>query len=260
VRAVNLIPPEQRRNGAGSPGRAGRGVYLVLGALAAAVLLVSVNTLAGSTIGKRQADLERTQNEAAQAEQAAARLKPYHDFAVLKEARSLTVQSLARSRFDWERVMRELALVVPESVWVKSFLGTVAPGVQVEGGSPAAQTLRDSLPVPAVEIVGCSRSQDEVSRMMARLRVIDGVSRVSLGSSEKPESAPSGDAGSASSECGDRRFPEFTVVVYFEALAGQVAVPVTPGAPAPAAAATQPGQPAANAPANASGAPAGGAK
>ena len=50
----------------------------------------------------------------------------------LPRRRTETVDSLAQSRFDWERVMRELALVIPEDVWLESLTGTVAPGVTVD--------------------------------------------------------------------------------------------------------------------------------
>ena len=52
-----------------------------------------------------------------------------------------TVSSLAQSRFDWERVLRELSLVIPEDVWLVKVTGTVSPAVDLDAGSadPASQ-------------------------------------------------------------------------------------------------------------------------
>ena len=62
---------------------------------------------------------------------------------------SPTVTSLADSRFDWERVMRELALILPDDVWLTNLTGTVNPEVAVNGGASVA--LRGSVPGPALE-------------------------------------------------------------------------------------------------------------
>src|SRR5207244_7898156 len=135
----------------------------------------------------------------------AAVLKPYSDFAQLRQTRIATVAELADSRFDWDRAMRQLARVLPGNVWLTSFVGTVKPGVSFSGAGGAGtgtSQVRGDLPVPAVELVGCTETQAEVARVIARLRQIEDVTRVTLVSSEKSDSAgasgaPSGDAGSA---------------------------------------------------------------
>ena len=60
-----------------------------------------------------------------QADARAAELAPYGEFASLEQARAETVSSLAQSRFDWERVLNELALVMPERVTLETLTGTV---------------------------------------------------------------------------------------------------------------------------------------
>jgi Tfp pilus assembly protein PilN len=234
VRAVNLIPDDERRAGGGVPGRAGASVYVALGVLAFAVLAVAVTVLTNNTIKHRQAELAKVSLEATAAETETGALKPYADFAALKAKRVETVRSLAESRFDWEHVMRDLSRVMPKSAWLTSFTGTVAPGVQVPGGGGA---LRGALPVPAVELAGCADSQSEVARLMARLRLINGVTRVSLQASEKAErqagATASGDASANSSDCrqGSDKFPQFSLVLFFE---GKTAAPASPTAGTPA--------------------------
>jgi Tfp pilus assembly protein PilN len=199
---------------------------VLLGGLAAVVVAVGVFVVLDNTVNSRRSDLARVTSEAAVTELRAAALKPYRDFATLRQTRSQTVAALAASRFDWERVMGELSRALPTNVWLTSLVGTVAPGVSVEGTGSAGGTgsLRSAVQSPAVELVGCTTSQAEVSRVMARLRLLHGVTRVALASSEKSQGAGTasggGSAGSAdSSDCrnGHSQLPKFELVVFFQA-------------------------------------------
>jgi Tfp pilus assembly protein PilN len=246
VRAVNLIPGDQRRGG-GTPGRSGSAAHVVLGVLAVLLAAMVVYVVSANQVTSRKGELTKANTEAANLEQQAAALRPYKEFATLSQTRVQTVASLAASRFDWERALRELARAMPGDVWLTSLSGTVAPGVSIESAGSGASTgsLRSALQVPAIEVVGCTESHSRVSSVMSRLRTMKGVQRVSLGSSEKSES--SGGAGSAagavtggsSSDCrnGSRRFPQFELVVFFKAPAaatgapGQGATPPQGGAP-----------------------------
>jgi Tfp pilus assembly protein PilN len=246
VRAVNLIPRDQRRGGGGGPGgRTGSAVYIVLGALGAVVLAMAVYVLTGNQVNSRKGEVAKVNQEATALEQQAAALKPYTQFASLSESRLKTVTSLADSRFNWERAMRDLARALPGDVWLTSLVGTVAPGVTLEGGGGGSSTgsLRSAVQAPAIEILGCTESQSSVSRVMARLRTMRGVQRVSLATSEKAEGAagPGGGGGASSADCrnGSSRFPQFELVVFFDAPRSAQATPgqgATPpqGAAAPA--------------------------
>ena len=145
----------------------------------------------------------------------------------------LTVQALARSRFDWERAFTDLARVIPGDVWLTSLIATVKPGVNFGGsggGGPSSGDtgqLRGALSVPAIEVVGCTTDQAEVARVLVRLRLIQDVQRVTLVSSEKSDSAvaggaaASGDTGGSggAEDCrhGSRRWPKFSLVIFFNA-------------------------------------------
>ena len=261
MKAVNLIPPEQRRGGA-APGRSGGAVYIVLGALGLVVVALAAYVMAGNSVKDRQAELVRVTEETTKAEAQVAALKPYRDFAQIRQTRAQTVTSLAASRFDWERTMRQLGSVLPRNVWLSSMIGTVAPGVAFAsggsgGGGGSTGTLRGAVQAPAIELIGCTEKQADVSRVMARLRQMDEVTRVSLAASEKSDTASAGgsdaSAGGASAggggggsggntDCrnGSTRFPQFQIVVFFRPLPG--ATTGAPGAPGatPAAAAPQP--------------------
>jgi hypothetical protein len=141
--------------------------------------------------------------------------------------------------------------VLPTNVWLTSLTGTVAPGVTFgSGGAAGGSTnqIRSQLQVPAIELVGCTTSQAEVSRVMTRLRLMDEVTRVSLASSEKVEGAAAaqrpaggrasgGAGGDADCRHGNAKFPRFELVVFFKAMPG-AAAGGQPGAPG-----AQPGAP-----------------
>jgi hypothetical protein len=118
--------------------------------------------------------------------------------------------------------------------------GTVAPGVSLAGG---AGGLRSALPLPALELSGCTVSQDAVARMMSRLRQVDGVQRVSLASSEKAEAGAAGGGPSGDCRMGSAKYPQFQMVIFLSAptpatTPGAASASATPAAattPTPAA-------------------------
>jgi len=235
VRAVNLIPDDLRKGTAG--GRTGGAVYVLLGTLAVAVLLVAAWTVAGAKVTDAQNDLTRIQAEAAAAEQRAGQLEPYAKFASMADKRVETVSSLSRSRFNWPYAIREVSRTIPESVWLTQVVGTVAPGVTVNDvATGSTQALRNALAVPAIEIVGCSTGQSGVARYLARLRSVEGVTRVSLATSEKTTDAGGGGATDVgeSEDCrqGNAQIPKFEAVVFFERSTASVSAPSAGGAPA----------------------------
>ena len=223
MRAVNLLPPDQRRGGDGS----GVGTHVLLGVLAAVVVGVAAYVVTVNSVSSRRSELSRVAARATSREQRAATLRPYRDFAALRQARVQTVASLAASRFDWERVMNQLSRALPADVWLTGLVGTVAPGVTIEGASSTGDTgsLRSADPSPAVEIVGCTSSQSEVSRVMARLRLLTGVTH---GASSGGGSGSANAGTSTDCRNGQDRFPQFHLVVFF---AGP---PATSGAASPA--------------------------
>lgn len=243
MRAVNLIPADERRGGAGVAGRSGSGVYLVLGALAALVIAVSLYVLTGNSIKSNQGKLAQVTERANRVEAQATALKAYRDFATLRQKRIATVTSLAASRFDWERTLRQLSQVLPADVWLTEFVGTVSPSVTVQSaGGGETNGLRQGIQAPAIQLVGCTENQSEVSRIMSRLRRMTGVTRVTLSVSEKPEEGPTttpsttgSTTGTTNTDCRtSSRIPRFQIVVFFRPLAGTPATGPGPGGAPPA--------------------------
>jgi Tfp pilus assembly protein PilN len=225
MKAVNLIPTDERRGGGGAAGRSGGLVYVVLGGLAAFVVLAGLWVAAGRQVDDRRTQLAQVKSQADAAQAKADELAAYSRFATVAESRLQTVQQLASSRFDWSHTLREIGRVVPSDVALESLEGTVAPAAT---GQPAAQT-GTAAGGPTLKIAGCTPERHEsVARLMARLRQIDGVQGVSLESSSKGGAAQ-GDAaaaagGGAAKGCTPRGTgaPTFAITLTFGA------VPVDP--------------------------------
>ena len=238
MKAVNLIPPEGRARrlaigGAGSgpaaPPRA-LGAYGLLAALATGVLMAGGWAVTNRQLNDGKSDLARSQAAAQAAEAKVAALAPYTAFATLSQSRIETLNGLIKGRFDWSHGLREVARVVPPNVDLISLVGTVSPHTAVQGGGGGG-SLRASLPVPAIDLIGCAKSQAHVARLLASLRAIDGVQRVSLSSSEKADSA-----SVSNTDCrANAGMPQFQLTVFFQAQDGIVPAAAATTPPAPAA-------------------------
>jgi Tfp pilus assembly protein PilN len=242
MRAVNLIPAEERRGGSAG-GRSGNAAYAVLGILAVLVLMAAAYTLTGKTVKDRRSQLASVEQQASSAENQATKLAAYSSFSDLRKARAETVASIARSRFDWAHVMHEVARIIPSDTHLTSLSGTVSPTAPAPSGGGSALQLRGTNPGPAIDIVGCAKGQSNVSRMMSRLRLIDGVQHVTLAESAKNDTTGSGGATTGGGDSGECRYNDaiarFDVLIIFAAPPA-AAAPATAAAPgaAPAAGAT----------------------
>lgn len=217
MRPVNLIPPEQRR-GEQAQLRTGPLMYIVLGALALVLIGVALLVTTDNRISDSKAEVATLKRENAVAEAKAKRLAAYSQFRTLAEQRINTVRSLAESRFDWERVMRELALVLPNDVWLTSLTASATPSSSVSGGG-GASGLRGGIAGPALELSGCANGQEGVAGFVTALKDIDGVTRVGVQTSElasKGNEAGSGEGGGG--DCRTRpSVAQFSLVVAFDA-------------------------------------------
>jgi Tfp pilus assembly protein PilN len=240
MRAVNLLPPDLRSGPKGpAPAVAsgektsGAGAFIVLGVLAFCVLAMAAYVLAGNNVKDRQTELARASAESAAVSQKVTALKPYADFETVVNSRVQTVTDLATSRFDWEQALRDLSRAVPADVTIASIKGDL-------GGEAAGSGIRGAITAPALTLAGCTYSQTKVAALMARLRTIDGVTRVSLSKSDKEATASATatadrNAPSATGYCGKNDVPAFEMIVFFE---GHAAASTAPAPGAAAAAAT----------------------
>jgi len=244
VRAVNLIPAEQRGGLARGAGRSGGGAYAVLALLCGLAVLVFIYGIARHQVSSRRAQVATLAAQAARSQAVEAQLAPYTSFIAMREQRQQAVLQLVDSRFDWAHALHELGRVLPLGTTVTSLSGAVGSGSSAAGGSgsgsgsgaKASATVASATPpgsLPSFIIGGCATSQSEVALTLDRLRLMDGAKEVTLKSSTKTANAAGG-IGSGGCRGSD---PAFTVQVSFTALpASSAASPSATGsATAPAA-------------------------
>jgi Tfp pilus assembly protein PilN len=222
---------------------------VVLGALGLVLIGVVVLSMTSKQISDRKDEVAQLQQQEQQVAAQAQSLQAYADFRAVQQTRSETVSSLAQSRFDWQRVMNELARVIPSDVWLIQMSGTVNPTVSIENAPDVG--IRGTIAGPALSLVGCAVSQDAVAGFVSALQEIDGVTRVGVDESAKEDSdvnaassASSSDSATASStECRTRDFIfQFKIVAAFDAVPAPTGASTSPSVPsslAPSALASQ---------------------
>ncbi|MDQ3770206.1 MAG: hypothetical protein M3370_12130, partial [Actinomycetota bacterium] len=127
MKAVNLIPADERRGGTGSPARSGGAVYAVLGVLG--VLLVALATYAvlARQVADRETKLAEVQAQTAQIAAKTEVLRPFGEFAELRTQRVSALRTLAEARVDWSRVLEDLSVALPADARLGSMTASVAP-------------------------------------------------------------------------------------------------------------------------------------
>jgi Tfp pilus assembly protein PilN len=184
MRAVNLLPRQhveqktERRN----PVALGAGIG------GAVVLLVLV---AGFLLANRSVDRQRQALADARAVLAATPAKKMSaqtqafraTLLSQREQRSLALAAAIGKRVAWDRILRRVALVMPDDVWLQSLTGSTP----LDSALPvAATTTPSALPAAAtaLTIQGYTYSQDGVARLLERLEVVPDLQNVQLQTSQ----------------------------------------------------------------------------
>jgi len=216
MKAVNLIPADQRRSSGGA-GKSGGAVHILLGGLAIVVAMVAMLTLTNRSVAEKTAQATSLEAQADVATAKVGNLASYQQFSQVVKTRAAGVKTLASTRIDSGRTFEQVSRVIPSDVSLTQLVASSAPG---QGGGTVS--LRSALANPAIEIVGCAPSQSRVALLMARLRRLEGVQRVSVAASDKQDSssgaASQSDSGSGGSTAGcqtDDQVPQFQMVVFF---------------------------------------------
>jgi Tfp pilus assembly protein PilN len=136
MKAVNLIPTEQRAGSAVGVGRSEGAAYAVVAVLGGLALLAFLYGRADHQISSRRAEAATLTARAQSAQAEASQLAPFATFVALREQRENAVSSLVDARFDWAHVFHEFGRVLPSQVSVASLAGTI--GASATGGAAAA--------------------------------------------------------------------------------------------------------------------------
>ena len=184
MRAVNLLPRDdaQRQSKQQNlPALASTGVaVLVIGLLG--VFYFS----AKSTAKQKELALQDAQAELALLPTPAdsqAKIAPERQLAGERDQRVSALTSALTHRVAWDRVLREISLVLPEDVWLKDFSAS-SPNPANATALPAAAP---GQPPTLLTINGYTYSHDAVARLMTRLAVVPELQNVWLQQSSRSE-------------------------------------------------------------------------
>jgi Tfp pilus assembly protein PilN len=252
MRAFNLIPADERSGAGLNAGKSGGSAFVVLGVLGVLAIFALLYGHASRQISSQTAKIATLNTQAQAAQAQAARLAPYVSFMTMHEQRVQAVDQLVDSRFDWAHAFHELGRVLPpEEVALTSLSGTIGSGsgtgstaagadtaagasskaaaatgattTTAAGSSSAATASSTSVAsatppgsVPTFTLSGCATTQAMVALTLERLRLIDGVSEVTLQSST--QTPKSGSGGSSSSGSGSCKGPVFAMQITFDPL------------------------------------------
>lgn len=226
MKAVNLIPTEHRRVRA--TGNRSGSAYVLIGVLATLLVMVAAYVFTAGNVTDRQNKAAAAKAEADQLEAQAAKSKSFTNFAQIKQTRLASVSTIANSRFDWERMMRELSRAMPAGSWLQASDASVAAPAS---GSETGVAATAAPAGPSATLTGCTPNQADVARMMVRLRQMHRVTDVMLNQS----STETGEAREVTADsCGT--YYQFDVTVSFavtqpdtEAPRGETRVPASLG-------------------------------
>lgn len=172
MRAVNLLPldarADRRRPQAAALAVAGAGV------LAASLLAVGFVS-ANGTVDSREQELAGLERELAVTKRAAKPKPAETGLSAERDQRFTALNGAMAERLAWDRILREVSLVLPEDVWLSSLAAgsgaaaTSAPAAGTE--APAGQNVTFS---------GFTYSQESVARLLNRLDLVPEFGEVKL--------------------------------------------------------------------------------
>jgi Tfp pilus assembly protein PilN len=179
MRAVNLLPKDEIRVVTTTQKVAvgvGTGGAVLLTAILAMMFLS-----ASSKVHDAQLSLDELNAQLALVPPAAAGPTP-GETALASEAkpRAAAVSAALQRRVGWDRVLRQLSLVLPEDVWLTKFSANSPVSPAAAAAVPAEATPGVSAPPTQVTIVGYTYSHDAVARLLSRLAVVPELQDVTL--------------------------------------------------------------------------------
>lgn len=206
MRAANLLPVELRSGGPRLPKTA-------LGAVGAGVLvggLLAVGFVSASgAVDSRERELQAVQAQLRAVERPDVTPEPaLVDRTAEQGERMKVLGETLSKRVPWDRVLRQLALVLPADVWLQSLsanspTGASAAATPETGTAPAAGGAASQ----GLTLTGRTYSQESVARLLTRVSLIPELRDVALQSSTGTES-------------NDQRLYEFTIQATVKAPGG----------------------------------------
>ena len=180
MRPVNLLPPqlvEQRASRLRDP-------RVLIGVSAAVVVLATLafaRHSASSTVASRRSELADVRAQIALAARRPV-AQPAQAAKTPIDGRTAVVVDAASKRTSWDRLLRELALVLPNDVWLSDLKAQTTDAETASASTSASATPTDG--TAGFSIQGSTYSQAAVARLLSRLQMIPDLADVRLEQSE----------------------------------------------------------------------------
>ncbi len=186
MRAINLLPRDDARGGR-------RAQWIVLIPVAAAVLLTGVTSAgflsASGKVKDREAELAMLKDELASIPTPdASKVQSQNSLATDVQTRVTALGTALSHRVAWDRIMRELSLVLPDDVWLAT-LSATAPVPSSAAAAPAAPAPGTSVAATQFTLDGYTYSHAAVARLLSRLAVVPDLVNVQLQQSTRTKVA-----------------------------------------------------------------------
>ncbi len=179
MRAVNLLPRDVPvKSFAANRGLAFGGIG---GAALVTAVLATMTLGASGAVGQKQNELDSLRAQLAAVPRPV--VEDTGDEAQLAFEKGARVGALSMAlsgRVAWDRLLRQLSLVLPEDVWLTNLAAT-APSTATP--DPAAVATAPAAGAAGFTLDGSTYSQDGVARFLARLSVVPDLANVRLMSS-----------------------------------------------------------------------------
>lgn len=177
MRAINLLPRDDSR-------RNQKTQWIVLVPVAAAVLLAAVLSVtflsASGKVKDKQGELQSLKDTlAAIPTPDASKLQSQNALATDKQVRVTALSAALTRRVAWDRIFRELSLVLPDDVWLAT-LSAHAPVSSSTPVAPAPAAAATAVAATQFTLDGYTYSHAAVARLLSRLSVVPDLVNVQL--------------------------------------------------------------------------------
>ncbi len=178
MRAINLLPRDDARRGRQKT------QWIVLVPVVAAVLLTGVLSAAflsaSGKVKNKESELASLKDVlAAIPTPDASKVQSQNALAADKQTRVKALSGALSRRVAWDRIFRELSLVLPDDVWLAT-LSAKAPVSSSVPGPAAAPAAGTSVAATEFVLDGYTYSHAAVARLLSRLAVVPDLVNVQL--------------------------------------------------------------------------------
>jgi Tfp pilus assembly protein PilN len=188
MRAFNLMPADGS-GGADSGKRRPSTAQLVLAVVGLVLVAVlgAVFLISNAQVADKQAEVDDLKTQLAGLEQPQEEPVPQGSDATLvqeRDNRTLALGEALANRVAWDRLLRDVSLVLPDDVWLDTLTANAAAPPSAD---PAAAPAEAGADQSTFTVSGFARKQESVAELLSRLTVLPQVASVQLVSATATE-------------------------------------------------------------------------